>query len=240
MRGTHADPIFFAVSFICAGVYHRAEPLGQSPFSWNLRPCGDALRASATNLKEGIVSKLAACLRSSNSAERDPAPRFIYSLFGEEWSIIVLLRERSPFPLSSFVSTPVKHLDLGAGNPSSTMLLLQITWQKLRWSLISIRQVWRKRWVAPGPCQADRCHDHKAWGVRNDKTPSGRAAVVGGRAESQVLNLVVIPEPRFDLPSLGLTVTLRDGHLIALDAFNAVLNTRIRPIAAVGQDWAGV
>jgi len=51
----------------------------------------------------------AACIHDQYSAERDSLPRFIYQLIlGGMGSN--RLCERSFFPLSSFVSTPVKHL----------------------------------------------------------------------------------------------------------------------------------
>ncbi|APD48354.1 phycoerythrobilin:ferredoxin oxidoreductase [Synechococcus sp. CS-602] len=57
-----------------------------------------------------------------------------------------------------------------------------------------------------------------SWGVRNDKLRQARAACVDAEPNPQVLNLVISPEPRFDLPFFGADlVTLPGGHLIALD-----------------------
>ncbi|MCP9917196.1 phycoerythrobilin:ferredoxin oxidoreductase [Cyanobium sp. ATX 6F1] len=57
-----------------------------------------------------------------------------------------------------------------------------------------------------------------SWGVRNAKLRQARAACVVAEPSPQVLNLVISPEPSFDLPFFGADlVTLPGGHLIALD-----------------------
>jgi phycoerythrobilin:ferredoxin oxidoreductase len=56
------------------------------------------------------------------------------------------------------------------------------------------------------------------WACKTDKFRQVRAACVSGGASASVLNFVINPQPRFDLPFFGGDlVTLPSGHLLALD-----------------------
>ncbi|BEV36074.1 phycoerythrobilin:ferredoxin oxidoreductase [Synechococcus sp. M16CYN] len=56
------------------------------------------------------------------------------------------------------------------------------------------------------------------WGCKTEKFRQVRAACVDGGAAVSVLNFVINPLPRFDLPFFGGDlVTLPSGHLLALD-----------------------
>ena len=58
----------------------------------------------------------------------------------------------------------------------------------------------------------------RSWAVRSPQIRQARAACVEAEPAPQVLNLVISPDPRYDLPFFGADlVTLPGGHLIAID-----------------------
>jgi len=98
------------------------------------------------------------------------------------------------------VSIPVKHFDPGRWNLSFFQACCDFRSNgKLAvGSLYPIpgKVYGRKRWVAPGSCQADRCPRPTSWGCRNGQNSGqARAACVDAERIPGGLNLVISPSP---------------------------------------------